>query len=133
MELLINLKNFLLMCEKTNEKAVIIIDEAQNFSVDMLEELRLLTNFESHEKKLLQIILVGQPQLEYVLKLPQLTQLAQRIGFNCQLFPMNYYETKGYIEKRLAVAGAMYPIFNPSNEKNICVFKRNSKSHKSHR
>ena len=119
MDLLINLKNFLLMCEKTNEKAVIIIDEAQDLSVDILEELRLLTNFESHEKKLLQIILVGQPQLEYVLKLPQLTQLAQRIGFNCQLLPMNYYETKGYIEKRLAVAGAMYPIFTSRAMKKI--------------
>ena len=124
MELLINLKNFLLMCEKTNEKAVIIIDEAQDLSVDILEELRLLTNFESHEKKLLQIILVGQPQLEYVLKLPQLTQLAQRIGFNCQLFPMNYYETKGYIEKRLAVAGAMYPIFTSRAMKKIFAYSK---------
>src|SRR6266498_3689514 len=52
---------------------------------------------------LLQIILVGQPQLAYILKLPELTQLSQRIGFNCQLLPIDYYETKGYIEKRLAV------------------------------
>src|SRR4030095_15632983 len=120
-ELLTNLKNFLLMCEKINEKAVIIIDEAQDLSVDVLEELRLLSNFESHEKKLLQIILVGQPQLEYILKLPKLTQLAQRIGFNCQLFPMNYYETKGYIEKRLEVAGVIYPIFTSRAIKKIFV------------
>src|SRR2546427_514398 len=68
-ELLTNLKNFLFICENINEKAVIIIDEAQDLSVDVLEELRLLTNFETHEKKLLQIILVGQPQLEYILNL----------------------------------------------------------------
>jgi general secretion pathway protein A len=110
-ELLLNLEKFLLMRREMHEKAVVIIDEAQDLSVDVLEELRLLTNFESQAKKLLQIILVGQPQLENILKLPQLVQLAQRIGFNCQLFPMNYYETKGYIEKRLEVAGATYPIF----------------------
>src|SRR5262249_15939082 len=102
-ELLINLENFLLTCEKRTEKAIIILDEAQNLSVDVLEEVRLLTNFEHHGQKLLQIILVGQPQLEYVLRLPQLTQLTQRIGFNCQLLPLNYTETKCYIEKRLAV------------------------------
>jgi general secretion pathway protein A len=118
-DLLINLEKFLRMCEKMNEKAVIIIDEAQGLSIDVLEELRLLTNFESYEKKLLQVILVGQPQLEYVLKSPELVQLAQRIGFNCQLFPMNYYETKGYIEKRLEVAGATYPIFTSRAIKKI--------------
>jgi type II secretory pathway predicted ATPase ExeA len=120
-ELLINLENFLLICEKANEKAVIIIDEAQDLSVDVLEELRLLTNFERHEKKLLQIILVGQAQLEHVLKLPQLTQLTQRIGFNCQLLPMSYYETKGYIEKRLAVSGSEYTIFTARAMKKIFV------------
>jgi len=132
-ELLLNLEKFLLMCDKMHEKAVIIIDEAQDLSVDVLEELRLLTNFENHARKLLQIILVGQPQLENILRLPQLVQLAQRIGFNCQLLPMNYYETKGYIEKRLEVAGATYPIFTSrAVKKNICLFKRNSKNHKSH-
>ncbi len=120
-ELLINLENFLLICEKKNEKAIVIIDEAQNLSIDVLEELRLLTNFESYEKKLLQIILVGQPQLEYVLKLPQLTQLTQRIGFHCQLFPINYSETKGYIEKRLEIAGSVYPIFTSRAMKKIFV------------
>ena len=118
-ELLINLENFLLMCEKMNENAVVIIDEAQGLSTEVLEELRLLTNLESYEKKLLQIILVGQPQLEYALRLPELMQVAQRIGFGCQLFPMNYYETKGYIEKRLEVAGATYTIFTSRAIKKI--------------
>lgn len=110
-ELLIALENFLLTCEKKTEKVVIILDEAQNFSVDMLEEVRLLTNFEHHGQKLLQIILVGQPQLEHVLQLPQLTQLTQRIGFNCQLLPLNDSETKSYIETRLAIAGSVQPLF----------------------
>jgi type II secretory pathway predicted ATPase ExeA len=123
-KLLIDLENFLLTCEKKTEKVIIILDEAQNFSVDMLEEVRLLTNFEHHGQKLLQIILAGQPQLEYVLRLPQLTQLAQRIGFNCQLLPLNYLETKCYIEKRLAVAGVVHPLFTARAMKQIFVHSK---------
>jgi general secretion pathway protein A len=118
-ELLMNLEDFLLTCAKRTEKVIILLDEAQNFSVDMLEEVRLLTNFEHQGQKLLQIILVGQPQLEHVLQLPQLTQLTQRIGFNCQLLPLNYSETKAYIEKRLAVAGSMQPLFTARAIKHI--------------
>src|SRR5215510_4895590 len=114
-ELLIDLKKFLLTYEKTDEKFVVIVDESQHLSVDVLEELRLLTNFENHEKKLLQIILAGQLQLEEKLKLPELAQLRQRLGFYGRLMPMNYRETKGYIEKRLSVAGVTYPIFTPSD------------------
>src|SRR6516162_10619154 len=109
-ELLINLENFLLICAKSTEKVIIILDEAQNLSVDVLEEVRLLTNFEYHGQILLQIILVGQPQLESILQLPQLTQLTQRIGFNCRLLSLNRSETKCYIEKRLAVAGCAHPL-----------------------
>jgi general secretion pathway protein A len=123
-ELLIDLENFLLTCEKRTEKVIIIIDEAQNLSVDVLEEVRLLTNFEHKGQKLLHIILVGQPQLEHILQLPQLTQLTQRIGFNCQLFPLNYFETKCYIEKRLAVAGAMHPIFTARAIKQIFKYSK---------
>jgi general secretion pathway protein A len=120
-ELLINLENFLLTCAQKTEKVVIILDEAQNLSVDALEEIRLLTNFEHHGRKLLQIILVGQPQLQYVLQSSQLTQLTQRIGFNCQLLPLDYPETKSYIERRLAVAGAVYPVFTEQAIKQIFV------------
>ena len=123
-ELLINLENFLYICEKKNEKVIIILDEAQNLSVNVLEEIRLLTNFEHHGQKLLQIILVGQPSLEHVLRLPQLTQLTQRIGFNCQLLPLNYSETKGYIEKRLAVAGCVHPLFTAQAMKQIFVYSK---------
>jgi general secretion pathway protein A len=110
-ELLINLKNFLISCAILGEKFILIIDEAQNLSVEVLEELRLLINFEKSGKGLLQIILVGQPQLENMLQLPELTHLVQRVSLRCRLLPLNYSETKGYIEKRLSVAGATYPIF----------------------
>ena len=123
-ELLMNLEDFLLTCEKRTEKVIIILDEAQNFSVDMLEEVRLLTNFEHQGQKLLQIILVGQPQFEHVLQLPQLTQLTQRIGFNCQLLPLNYSETKAYIEKRLAVAGSVQPLFTARAIKQIFAYSK---------
>ena len=120
-ELLINLKNFLLTYEMKNEKVILLIDEAQNLSVDVLEELRLLTNFENAEKKLLQVVLAGQLQLEEKLKLPELAQLSQRIGFSCRLLPMDYNETKGYIETRLSVAGVTYPLFTPQAMKEIFV------------
>src|SRR5215471_5416496 len=120
-EVLSSLKNFLLTSEMSNEKVVIIIDEAQNLPVDALESLRLLTNFENSEKKLLQIILAGQPHLEDMLRLPELTQLNQRIGFRCCLMSMDYYETKSYIEKRLNIAGARYPVFTSQAMKEIFV------------
>jgi general secretion pathway protein A len=123
-ELLINLENFLLICEKRAEKVVIILDEAQNLSVDALEEIRLLTNFEHKGQKLLQIVLAGQPQLQHVLQTPQLTQLTQRIGFNCQLLPLDYPETKSYIERRLAIAGSGQPLFTEQAIKQIFVYSR---------
>jgi general secretion pathway protein A len=123
-ELLLNLKDFLLTHAVTNEKVILIIDEAQNLSVDVLEDLRLLTNFENAEKKLLQIILVGQPQLEEKLKLPELAQFSQRVGLSCRLLPMNQGETKCYIEKRLYVAGASYPIFTPRAIKEIFLYSQ---------
>jgi general secretion pathway protein A len=118
-EMLSSLKKFLLTLEMVNEKVVVIIDEAQNLSIDTLENLRLLTNFEDSGKKLLQIILAGQPHLEATLRLPELTQLNQRIGFHCCLTPMDYDETKGYIENRLAVSGATYPVFTSKAIKKI--------------
>jgi len=120
-EMLSGLKNFLLTSEMVNEKVVVIIDEAQNLSIDALENLRLLTNFENSEKKLLQIILAGQSHLEDILRFPELAQLNQRIGFHCCLMPMDYCETKGYIEKRLSVAGVTYPVFTSRAMKEIFV------------
>jgi general secretion pathway protein A len=123
-ELLLNLREFLLTHAMTNEKVVLIIDEAQNLSVEVLEEIRLLTNFENDDKKLIQIILSGQVQLEEKLKLPELTQLSQRVGFSCRLIPLNYEETKSYIENRLSIAGVTEPIFTSKAIKEIFVLSK---------
>jgi general secretion pathway protein A len=123
-ELLLNLREFLFIHALINEKVVLIIDEAQNLSIEVLEDLRLLTNFENAEKKLIQIILVGQVQLEEKLKLPELTQLSQRVGFSCRLIPLNYEETQGYIEQRLAMAGATYSIFTSKAIKEIFTYSK---------
>jgi general secretion pathway protein A len=120
-EMLSSLRNFLLALGMVNEKVLIIIDEAQCLSIDTLENLRQLTNFENSGKQVLQIILAGQPHLEDMLRLPELTQLNQRIGFYCCLMPMDYYETKYYIEKRLAVSGVTYPVFTSRAIKSIFV------------
>lgn len=119
-ELLINLKNFLIYYP--GEKIILIVDEAHNLSVDVLEELRLLTNFETSEKKLIQIILAGQPQLEDLLKLPALAQLNQRIGLSCRLLPMSAEETRRYIERRSTVAGAKQSLFTPEATDEIFAY-----------
>ena len=85
---------------------VLVIDEAQNLSADVLEQLRLLTNLETNERKLLQIILIGQPELRTMLARPELEQLAQRVIARYHLGPLTEAETGSYIEHRLAVAGA---------------------------
>jgi general secretion pathway protein A len=123
-ELLLNLEEFLLKNAMINEKVILIIDEAQNLSVEVLEEIRLLTNFENAEKKLIQIVLVGQVQLEEKLKLPELTQLSQRVGFSCRLIPLNYKETESYIEDRLSIAGASEPIFTSKAIKEIYFYSK---------
>src|SRR5262249_49898971 len=112
-ELLLDLKEFLKNCEALKENVIVILDEAQNFSEGVLEELRLLTNIESAREKLMQMILVGQLGLEEKLRLPELAQLRQRVGVSYRLLPINYHELKDYIEARLTVAGATRPIFTP--------------------
>jgi general secretion pathway protein A len=112
-KVLLQLRDFLVTQATRNEKVVLIVDEAHNLSVEVLEELRLLTNFERAEKKLIQIILVGHFPLEETLKCPELLQLRQRVGRRCRLLPLHYDETKEYIERRLAVGGATEPLFTP--------------------
>ncbi|WP_028100529.1 ExeA family protein [Pseudoduganella violaceinigra] len=85
---------------------VLVIDEAQNLSADVLEQLRLLTNLETSERKLLQIILIGQPELRQMLARPELEQLAQRVIARYHLGPLSDAEVGSYIRHRLAVAGA---------------------------
>lgn len=91
--------------------AIVLIDEAQHLSFSVLEQLRLLTNIESNNKKPLQVILIGQTELQQKLKENQLRQLAQRITARYHLLPLNLQESEYYIQHRLNVAGASYPIF----------------------
>ena len=84
---------------------MVIIDEAQNLSVDVLEQLRLLTNLETNERKLMRIILLGQPELETMLSRPDLKQVEQRITARYNLEPLDRSEIHAYVLHRLAVAG----------------------------
>src|SRR5690606_21924535 len=95
-------------------RIVVIVDEAQNLTPDTLEQLRLLTNLETASQKLLQIILIGQPELRELLDRTELRQLAQRITGRYHLDPLSKAETASYISHRLRVAGANGEIFTRS-------------------
>ncbi len=99
------LNAFLLASHAAGKNNVLIIDEAQNLSADVLEQLRLLTNLETSERKLLQIVLIGQPELRRMLARPELEQLAQRVIARFHLDALSIEETRHYVAHRLAVAG----------------------------
>jgi general secretion pathway protein A len=99
------LNTFLLQAHAQGRNNVLIIDEAQNLSADVLEQLRLLTNLETNERKLLQIVLIGQPELRAMLARPELEQLAQRVIARFHLDALSEAETVRYIQHRLQVAG----------------------------
>ncbi len=99
------LNEYLLRTHAVGQNNVLIIDEAQNLSPDVLEQLRLLTNLETSERKLLQIILIGQPELRVMLAQPELEQLAQRVIAHFHLQALSELETAQYIRHRLTVAG----------------------------
>ena len=99
------LNRFLLHSHAAGQNNVLIIDEAQNLSADVLEQLRLLTNLETSERKLLQIVLIGQPELRHMLARPELEQLAQLVIARFHLDALSEPETRHYIAHRLAVAG----------------------------
>jgi general secretion pathway protein A len=99
------LNEYLLRTHAAGQNSVLIIDEAQNLSADVLEQLRLLTNLETNERKLLQIMLIGQPELRDMLARPELEQLAQRVVARFHLDPLLEEETAHYIKHRLSVAG----------------------------
>lgn len=104
--------------------AIVLIDEAQHLSFSVLEQLRLLTNIESNNKKPLQVILIGQTELQQKLKENQLRQLAQRITARYHLLPLTLQESEYYIQHRLNVAGASYPIFETKLLKRIFKYSR---------
>jgi general secretion pathway protein A len=104
----------LLSAHAEGRRIIVIVDEAQNLSAEVLEQVRLLTNLETPTQKLLQIILIGQPELRELLDRTELRQLAQRITGRYHLEPLSRDETQGYVRHRLRVAGAAEEIFTPS-------------------
>jgi len=113
---LMALNRFLTERRRANLDTVLIIDEAQNLDPPTLEQIRLLSNFETPTEKLLQILLVGQPELQEKLLLPELRQLRQRIGLRCRIQPLSAGETREYIEHRLGVVRK--PFSNPNSTMN---------------
>jgi len=103
----------LLAAHAEGRRVIVIVDEAQNLSAEVLEQVRLLTNLETPTQKLLQIILIGQPELRELLDRTELRQLAQRITGRYHLEPLSREETQGYVRHRLRVAGAAGEIFTP--------------------
>jgi general secretion pathway protein A len=106
------LHQYLLKAYADGLRVVLIIDEAQNLSVEALEQIRLLTNLETSTQKLLQILLLGQPELRDLLARPELRQLAQRVTARYHLTPLSRAETEVYVRHRLAVAGAQRQLFS---------------------
>jgi type II secretory pathway predicted ATPase ExeA len=120
---LMKLNQWLLERYRHGETAVLIVDEAQNLSYPVLEEIRLLTNLETSTEKLLQIVLSGQPELEEKLKLPQVRQLRQRITLRCKTAPLTTEQTFDYISERLRIAGASgAPIFGKEAVETIHLY-----------
>ena len=113
-QIVLKFNNWLLERYQAGENAVLIIDEAQNLSDAVLEEIRLMTNLETATEKLLQIVLVGQPELDEKLKRPQLRQLRQRVTLRAKTHPLLPNETAVYVVQRLRIAGSNgHEIFTP--------------------
>ncbi len=106
------LSGYLLRAHAAGRRVVLVVDEAQNLAPEVLEQVRLLTNLETNTQKLLQIILIGQPELRELLARNELRQLAQRITGRYHLSPLSAEETTAYVRHRLRVAGATADIFN---------------------
>lgn len=104
-------QDFVIDCYGANRRVLLIFDEAQNMGAKSLEELRMLSNINSEKDELLQIILVGQPELRELIMRPEMRQFSQRISSDFNLGPLSKSETVKYIQRRLAVAGAMTEIF----------------------
>ncbi|MEO6236755.1 MAG: AAA family ATPase [Vicinamibacterales bacterium] len=104
-ELIETLNEFLLSLQSLHAQALLIIDEAQNLPLQVLEQIRILSNLETEKEKLLQIILVGQSNLKDLLRRPELRQLDQRVSIRYDLKPLTPDETSAYVQHRLSVAG----------------------------
>ncbi len=116
------LNQHLLAVHASGRRTVLLIDEAQNLSLEVLEQIRLLTNLETSKTKLLQIILVGQPELKQLLKRQDLRQLNQRITARYHLLPLSLEETRAYIRHRLTVCNGDPDLFKPGAIRKIYKF-----------
>jgi general secretion pathway protein A len=124
-ELTIDLNDFLLEKKSQGKSVILLIDEAQNLGKETLEQLRLLSNLETTSSKLLQIILVGQPELREILDSHEMRQLRQRINLSCHIHPMTQKETFDYITHRVNVASRKsQTLFTRSAQKEIYRFSR---------
>lgn len=111
-QVLLHIQSRLVQLARSGKKLILLIDEAQAMPRDTLESLRLLSNLETQKRKLIQIVLIGQPELEQTLARPDLRQLKQRIIYSEQLQPMSAKETRCYIKSRLANAGCHKALFS---------------------
>jgi general secretion pathway protein A len=114
-----SLNRQLLKAHAEGRRVILVVDEAQNLSRDVLEQVRLLTNLETSKQKLLQIILIGQPELRELLAREDLRQLAQRITGRYHLEPLSRDETAQYVEHRLRVAGALGEVFESTAKREV--------------
>ncbi len=119
-----SLNTYLLATHTRGKRTVLIIDEAQNLSLDVLEQIRLLTNLETSTSKLLQIILLGQPELKQLLEKPALRQLNQRITARYHLTTLSYPDTQKYIKHRLKLSGGNLDIFSRRAVKRIYLLSK---------
>ena len=108
-ELLLQIAHYVIARSEKRLTTVLVVDEAHHLSIEILEEIRLLSNLETADEKLLQILLVGQPELDDKLDSPALRQLKQRVALRSRLVPLDSEETKGYIQRRLYLAGSPDP------------------------
>lgn len=118
------LKTYLTTARAVGRSTVVMLDEAQNLSVAVLEQVRLLNNLETENHKLLQIILVGQPELNNVLRRKNLRQLSQRVTARIHLTSLSFKDTQAYVEHRLAIAGVRKPLFTKPAMRQIYQYSR---------
>ena len=131
-EMLLDLNRFLIQRHARGLITALVVDEAQALRTELLEEIRLLTNLETSQQKLLQIVLMGQPELEIVLDSPELRQLKQRVALRCQLQPLDGPQTHAYVLSRLERAGApAEPLifYRRSVGQGVRIFARHSAHH----
>ncbi|MBW1725581.1 MAG: AAA family ATPase, partial [Deltaproteobacteria bacterium] len=124
-DLIDTLNSFLIMQKTQGNNTILLIDEAQNLTKEVLEQLRLLSNLETAKHKLLHIILVGQPELKKTLNSFELRQLSQRISLSCRIIPLNYKEVTEYIEHRINIASQKPGVkFTPAAYRSIYKYSR---------